>query len=324
MMTDALVLREDLSLTLEQRVLSSTPTGSALIAVEYAGICGSDLHVLKTGDWVTSWPAVLGHEIIGIVEECPGAEFSIGQRVVVDSRVPCAQCVGCQTAANLCENLAWVGEIVPGGYQRHSVLDVSLLHVCPADLDPRVGVLAEPLAVAMHGVGRLREVPSTALILGYGPIGALVHSELRRLRPDCVVTVREPNSDRRQLAEACGAVLASESTRWPLVVDAAGYATSISDAIDLTAHGGSILAIAIPHTSTQIDAQGLVERSISLIGSVGFNDELAQAITSLTDNPDHYRPLVTEEVPLVFAADRLRTLPTRPAAGKVVIALVDR
>jgi len=323
-MTDALVLREDLSLALEQRVLSSTPLGSALIAVEYAGICGSDLHVLNTGDWVTTWPAILGHEIIGIVEDCPGGEFSTGDRVVVDSRVPCNGCLGCQTAANLCENLAWVGEIVPGGYQRHTVLDVGLLHLCPPELDARVGVLAEPLAVAMHGVSRLREIPPAALILGYGPIGALVHSELSRLRPDCVITVREPNSDRRQLAEACGATLTSESTRWPLVVDAAGYATSISDAIDLTAHGGSILAIAIPHTSTQIDAQGLVERSISLIGSVGFNDELAQAITSLNDNPDHYRALVTEEVPLALAADRLRTMPTRPAAGKVVIQLVDR
>jgi len=320
-MTDALVLREDLSLTLEQRVLSSTPSGAALIAVEYAGICGSDLHVLKTGDWVTTWPAVLGHEIIGIVEECPGAEFLVGQRVVVDSRVPCAHCVGCQTAANLCENLAWVGEIVPGGYQRHTVLDVSLLHACPNDLDPLVGVLAEPLAVAMHGVSRLREIPQTALILGYGPIGALVHSELRRLRPDCSVAVREPNEARRELAQRCGADIDPHGGRWPLVVDAAGYSDSVADSIDLTQHGGQILAIAIPHTTVQIDAQALVERSVTLFGSVGFDDELALAITLLSGSPASYRPLVSDVVPLALAADRLRTLPTQPAAGKVVIQL---
>jgi hypothetical protein len=81
------------------------------------------------------------------------------------------------------------------------------------------------------------------------------------------------------------------------------------------------LAIAIPHTTVQIDAQALVERSVTLFGSVGFDDELALAITLLSDSPASYRPLVSDVVPLALAADRLRTLPTQPAAGKVVIQL---
>ncbi len=320
-MTDALVLRQDLSLALEQRVVSFPEDGQALIAIEFAGVCGSDLHVLATGDWVTTWPAVLGHEIIGIVEQCPGGEFTPGDRVVVDSRVPCGECIGCGRSANLCENLAWVGEIVPGGYQRYAVLDVRLLHRCSEDLDPHVGVLAEPLAVAMHGVNRLSEIPESVLILGYGPIGALVHAELEQRSPGSRIAVREPHSGRRKLASSFGAIPTSNDTRWPLVIDAAGYSTSLADAIELTRHGGEILAIAIPHTPVEIDAQALVERSIRLVGSVGFDDELPHAIDRLASNPDRYRPLISEMVSLSRAAHRLPTLTSDQSAGKVVISL---
>ena len=321
MITDALVLREDLSVSVEQRIVSAPNSGQALVRIEFAGICGSDLHVLKTGDWVTTWPAVLGHEIIGVIQECPGDDFAIGDRVVVDSRVPCDDCEGCMCAPNLCENLAWVGEIVPGGYERHAVFDIELLHRCPPELEPAIGVLAEPLAVAMHGVNRLPDIPECAIILGYGPIGALVHAEIRRLSPDCTVLVREPNQQRMQLALALGAVTESDRTRWPLVVDAAGYSTSLADAVELTTHGGYILAIAIPHTSVSIDAQALVERSINLVGSVGFRDELPQAIALLAGHPDTYRALVTEAILLEEAPERLSTMNSSPPAGKVVIRL---
>ena len=319
MMTEALTLHQDLSLTLEEREVAPPQIGEALIRIEYAGICGSDLHVLKTGDWVTTWPAVLGHEIIGVVQDCPGNEYAVGDRVVVDSRVPCGDCTGCQRAANLCENLAWVGEIVPGGYERHAVFDVALLHLCPPELEPGIGVLAEPQAVAMHGVNRLSTIPESVLILGYGPIGALVHAEIRRQQPECEVSVRELNAERLQLARAFGAISDSTRTRWPLVVDAAGYATSLADSIELTAHGGSILAIAIPHASVSVDAQGLVERSITVVGSVGFCDELPEAIDLLAQEPDNYRALVTEALLLDEASERLGTLTSVPAAGKVVI-----
>ena len=319
--TDALFLARDLTVSIGTREVADRAPGQALVRIEFAGVCGSDLHVLKTGDWVTSWPAILGHEVIGIVQECPGAELSPGTRVVVDSRVPCGDCSGCSTAANLCENLAWVGEIIPGGYERHAIFDVASLHACPPELEPGIGVLAEPLAVAMHGVNRLHTEPTDVLIVGYGPIGALVHAEIQRRWPNCAVYVREPHGQRRLLAEAFGARIDSDRERWPLVVDAAGYPTSMADAVDLTQHGGSILAIAIPHGPVTIDAQGLVERSISLIGSVGFDDELNHAIEALAQNPERYRALVTEAVLLDEAIERLKTLHSHPAAGKVVIRL---
>jgi threonine dehydrogenase-like Zn-dependent dehydrogenase len=323
MRSDSLRLHQDLTFTRGDTELHDAEPGQALIRIEFAGVCGSDLHVMRTGDWVSMWPAVLGHEIIGVVHSCPGGEFIVGDRVVVDSRVPCGDCEGCNQAPNLCSNLAWVGEIMPGGYQTHALFSTSQLVHCPANLEAGIGVLAEPLAVAMHGVSKVDLIPDSALILGYGPIGALVHSELRRRNPSCSVTVCEPEHMRQQMASAFGAITIGslQGDRWPLVVDAAGYATSLADAVNATSHGGTVLAIAIPHMSVLVDAQGLVERSISLFGSVGFDDELPLAIRVLSEEPDSFRPLVTEAVLLDDAAERLATLSSKPAAGKVVIRL---
>jgi threonine dehydrogenase-like Zn-dependent dehydrogenase len=321
--TDALLLEQDLTLSLGQRELTQPVAGQALLRLEWAGVCGSDLHVIRTGDWVNTWPATLGHEAVGVVLECPGGEFVVGTRVVVDSRVPCGDCHGCTQSANLCERLAWVGEIVPGGFERHAVLDVALLHACPEGLEAEIAVLAEPLAVAMHAVNRAGRLPESVLLIGYGPIGALVHSEITRRSPHINVLVREPNPMRLELALALGArsYEPSHPMRMPLVVDAAGYATSVADSIDLVSNGGTVLVVAIPHQPITLDGQGIVERSLNIIGCNGFADELPIAMAALDANPDRYRPLITEAVLLEDLVARLSDIASRPPAGKIVVRL---
>jgi len=176
-----------------------------LVRVAWAGVCGSDLHVLKTGAWVAYWPATLGHEVAGVVQDCPGGEMAAGTKVVVDSRLPCGKCPGCAAAPSLCHQMSWLGEARPGGFARHLVVPVGSLVSCPAHLEPAIAVLAEPLAVAMHAVSRLGRRPDDALVIGYGPIGALVHLELVRRWPGLAVHVAEPADDRRRLGLALGA-----------------------------------------------------------------------------------------------------------------------
>src|SRR5581483_7111878 len=133
-----------------------------------------------------------------------------------------------------------VGECRPGGFAGLCVLPSSLLHPVPDGLVPETAVLAEPLAVAMHGLGRLSQRPQRVAVLGHGPIGALVQIELRRRFPDAEVTVAEPVPLRAQLARALGAEVAGTAAdlpdhRYDTVVDAAGYATSLTDALSLLA-----------------------------------------------------------------------------------------
>ena len=327
MITASLLLDEQLVLSLGTRDLPPPLVGEALVRVAWAGVCGSDLHVLRTGEWVAYWPATLGHEVVGVVQECPGAEVAPGTVVVVDSRIPCRRCAGCQKALSLCENISWLGEAMPGGFARHLVVPVTSLVQCPLQIEPAVAVLAEPLAVAMHAVSSLMRRPDDVLVLGYGPVGALVHLELARRWPGLGISVSEIFGPRRQLALALGARLAplppaddrASTARFALVVDTAGYPQSLSDACTLAANGGTVLVVALSFDPVMVAPAELVERNLTISGSVGFDDELEEALSVLASNPDRYRPLITEAVLLEEAADRLAALRDKPSAGKVVV-----
>ncbi len=320
--TDALLLDKHLTLTMGRRKLASPLIGEALIRVAWAGVCGSDLHVMRTGEWVAYWPATLGHEVVGVVQDCPGREIPPGTAVVVDSRLPCRKCEACQQAAYLCENMSWLGEAVPGGFARHLVVPVTSLVPCPPQLEPAIAVLAEPLAVAMHAVSSLARRPDNVLVLGYGPIGALVHLELARRWPGLPVSVSEIFEPRRQLALALGARLmaspsgpedgvndtASGRPLFSLVVDTAGYPQSLLDACRGAANGGTVLVVALSFDAVSMVPADLVQRALTISGSVGFDNELEDALVVLASSPDRYRPLITEAVVLEEAVERLAAL----------------
>jgi len=324
--TDALLLDEDLTLRLSSRELAAPRIGEATIRVAWAGICGSDLHVLRTGAWVSYWPATLGHEVVGVVVACPGDEVRPGTMVVVDSRVTCGRCSSCVRSAGTCENISWRGESCPGGFARHLVAPVTSLIACPEDMESAIAVLAEPLAVAVHAVNNLSVAPDDALLVGYGPVGALVHLELSRRWPQLPVTVTEPDHERRALAAAFGAQRSLDgldaldvSDRFTLVVDGAGFPGSLGRCCAHAAMGGTVLTVALSFDAEPIVPAVLVERSLTLIGSLGFEHELPEAVEILASDPDRYRPLVTEAILLEEAPERLAGLLASPSPGKAVI-----
>ena len=338
MRTDALLLDRDLKLVLGSRDIDAPVPGEVLVRVAWAGVCGSDLHVLASGAWVAYWPATLGHEVAGVVEKCPGGEIPLGVTVVVDSRLPCGECPGCSRAPSLCHNMTWLGESRPGGFARFLVVPVTSVVACPDGTEAAIAVLAEPLSVAMHAVSRLAaRPPGPALVLGYGPVGALVHLELVRRWPGLAVFVSEPNTERAELALALGAqvvagpALATGDTaagtgdgvpagrEFALVVDAAGYPQSLVAASRAVANGGTVLVVALSGQAVPVVPSELVERAISIVGCIGFDDELPQAVGLLASAPDRYRPLVTEAVLLEEAPRRLAEMGRRPSVGKVVV-----
>lgn len=343
MRTDALLLDRDLELVLGSREIDPPLPGEVLVRVAWAGVCGSDLHVLASGAWVAYWPATLGHEVAGVVEACPGGEIRPGTAVVVDSRLPCGKCPGCSQAPSLCHNMTWLGESRPGGFARWLVVPVASVVACPEGTELAVAVLAEPLSVAMHAVSRLPAPPAgPALVLGYGPVGALVHLELVRRWPGLAVFVSEPNAERAELARALGAQVVaapapgaggtatSETVvaggdgapgghRFALVVDAAGYPQSLATALRAVANGGTVLVVALNAQAVPLVPSELAERAISIVGCIGFDAELPEAVRVLASAPDRYRPLVTEAVLLEEAAGRLAELGRQPSVGKVVV-----
>ena len=320
--TTALLLGEDLALTVGTRELPVVGDRDVLIDVQWAGICGSDLHVLRSGDWVAYWPATLGHEVVGRVRTSRHPDLEPGDRVVADSRIPTQMVDGQWRSDRLAKDMQWLGEARPGGFAHAMVLPGDSVFRVPGHLDSVDAVLAEPLAVVMCAVDQVAvEAPAGVLVLGYGPIGALAHADMSRRWPQARFTVVEPNAQRAALAHVQGArvVTSVGDDVFEVVVDAAGYPGSLTAAVEAADHGAAVLLIALAHAPSTLLPSTIVERSLRIVGSVGFDDHhVTDALTALADDPGRFNPIVSHrlelaEVPAFLAAGGIRE------ANKVLI-----
>ena len=170
-----------------------------------AGICGSDVGALTLEtspamEPFSSFPAVLGHEILARVIEV-GADVrkvQVGQRVTVDPVISCImrgfggaqRCGSCaEGLPGTCERAGEEGELfiagqrlrrgltigfqadLPGGWGERMIAHESQLFPVDDRLSDRTAVLMEPLAVGMHAALGSRPFGNgPALVIGSGPI----------------------------------------------------------------------------------------------------------------------------------------------------------
>jgi len=136
-------------LALQERPEPEAVAGWVKIAVRYAGICGTDLHIVQ--DEFPYWPPVtLGHEFTGTVVELGGGvdQAWLGARVVSEPHsLACGTCHLCRRGfAELCASKRSPGWGIDGAFADRLTMPVYLLHRVPAGLPDRVAALAEPMA----------------------------------------------------------------------------------------------------------------------------------------------------------------------------------
>lgn len=195
----------------------STPVprlpGWVLVRPALSGICPSDLAMLHRtagASVLTAYerPSVLvpGHEIVGVVEQASRTRWAReGHRVVVEPTLRCAhkglpECPRCRSGeGHLCENVDRAGAICSGSGVGASQgtgggwSDAFLAHedmLVPADgISDQRGVLAEPLASALHAALRWIRRGDRAVVIGSGTLSRLLVATLHRLHPDLDITV---------------------------------------------------------------------------------------------------------------------------------------
>lgn len=199
------------------------------VRIAAAGICGSDLHLVRletspSASVYASMPFVIGHENVGaVIDAGAAAGIAVGTRVVVEPLLPCVTrgftepCAACARGDyNLCSRFA-EGALAPGighgacrdvggAWGEVVVAHRSRLVPVPPGLADEHAVLAEPLAVAVHAV--VRFVPAdtaTALVIGAGTIGLASIVALRALRPAAAVIAIARHEHQARLARALGA-----------------------------------------------------------------------------------------------------------------------
>lgn len=285
--------------------------GWVKLRVDAAGICGSDLHNYRTGQWISRSPSTAGHELTGtVIAVGEGVDtVAIGDRVVADSRFWCGECPQCLAGRrHLCCSLGFVGEICDGGFAEQAVLPARLLHVVDGALDERVAAMAEPLAVALHAVRRLPKTTGSVLVVGCGTIGGLAALLLSRTFAGTVL-VADRNQDRcARVARVTGArivdlnrdAIAAATANAPLLaaVEATGSIAALSQLLGVLDPGGAVAMVGIFHDRLDIDPNLLVEREIALLGCHAFADELPDAVRMLGKLGEPLLALIDREIGL--------------------------
>ncbi|WP_243095606.1 zinc-dependent alcohol dehydrogenase [Thermus thalpophilus] len=289
----AWVLRDYGHLQLEE---SPVPHGEGLLLkVAAVGLCGSDLSVYKgTPAMRARWhpPLVLGHEVVGVVEEGPGE--LLGQGVALYPALSCGTCGACLGGSpHLCPERRHLGFHLPGGLAEWIRIPAALAYPLPEGLPLWKGALAEPLAVALHAVRRARPRPGErALVVGGGAMGAFAAWLLREegIRVDLL----EPKGERAERLKALGVVesvaLAAEELAeqpYPLVVDTVGLEATLVQALAFLAPGGRAVVVGLSGLGAPLDLQDLVLREKAVLGSYLFTpEEFREALSLLPHLPE--------------------------------------
>lgn len=312
--------------------------GEVRVAVHYTGICGTDLHIFHGHmDARVTMPAVIGHEMSGVVSEVGPdvTEWSVGDAVTVMPLQWCGECPACRAGhSHICHRLVFIGIDSPGALQNEWVVPAKTLVALPAGLDLRTAALVEPLAVALHDLGRARLQPGQhVLVVGGGPIGALI--ALGALKRDVEVLVSEPDASRRALLERLAVAtvdptttdLAAHVLAWTdgagveVAFEVSGVQPGIDAAVEALATRGRLVLVAIHPQPRPVNLHRFFWRELELVGARVYERvDFEAAAALLAEQGERLAALITAVYPLPEAAEAFARL---EAGGGVMKVLVD-
>jgi threonine dehydrogenase-like Zn-dependent dehydrogenase len=252
----ALVLESNGSLVIKEVPEPELPAGWALVKVDAAGICGSDLPRAFDGG-AYHYPLIMGHEFSGTAVETPsGGAIPAGTRVAVIPLVPCRRCEACRSFSYAqCSDYDYLGSRRDGAFAEYVRAPVENLVPVPPDVDQHHAALTEPCAVALHGVSKLDVSPGTsAAVFGAGPIGNLAAQWLR-YRGCTDITLIDIDGRKLELARTQGFKTISSSGQDPAwkyladrdgigadyAIEACGLPVTYRQALQCAERGGEVL-----------------------------------------------------------------------------------
>ena len=335
----AVVVHAAGDLRVEDRPDPEVGPGEVVIAVEWGGICGSDLSYWRhgsSGTAVLQDPLVLGHEVAGRIAEIgtgvTGVE--IGQPVTVHPATLVGDGVLPQRLAgrtNLYPQVRYFGSAAfhphtDGGFVQRKAVRADQLRPLPDGVDTRRGALAEPLAVAMHAVRRAGDLTGReVLVNGAGPIGALVVAAAKHAGARSV-TAADVNPAALAVAAAMGADTTVDvgvdglPDDVPLIFEASGSPRAVGAVLHAVARGGTIVQVGnLPGAAVEAALGDLVTREVTWIGSYRFVDEITDALVAMAAGLD-VTPLMTHSFDIGQAETALQTA-ADPASGSSKVML---
>ncbi len=304
-----------------RRVARPEPApGEALIRVRLAGVCATDLELMRGYYPYTGIP---GHEFVGEVATAPGHREWEGRRVVGEINAPCLACPTCRDGRpNHCPRRSVLGIVErPGVFAEYATLPVANLHRLPAELDDERAVFAEPLAAACRIPTQVTLRPAQRVVLlGAGRLGQLIARVLAQHPVELRVVAR--HAEQRRLLEAAGIHWTAAGELEPgwadVAVEATGSADGFVQARELVRPEGTLVLKSTYAGRLTADFSALVVDELTLIGS--RCGPFVPAIDLLAGGRVNPRPLIAARYRLADGPAALAEA-ARPGVLKVLLQM---
>jgi threonine dehydrogenase-like Zn-dependent dehydrogenase len=297
--------------------------GWALIRVRLAGICNTDVEILRGYHQFRGTP---GHEFVGEVVEVEGISAALrgrwlGKRVAGEINVSCSA-YGCKPVCEFCRR-GWkthcarrtvLGIVAhDGAFAEYLALPLENLHAVPAQVADEKAVFIEPLAAACE---ILEQIPirkfHRVAVLGDGKLAQLIGLVLQAAGSE--VTVYGKHDAKLKLARRAGIETkkvrsdAKDSNRvrerYRLVVEATGSPTGLALAQQMTEPCGTLVLKSTFHGAAPVETWPIVVKEITVVGS--RCGPFAKAIELLRSGKVNPRPLISRTFALKDASQAMR------------------
>jgi (R,R)-butanediol dehydrogenase/meso-butanediol dehydrogenase/diacetyl reductase len=324
-------------LRIETRPVPEPGPEEVLLKISYCGVCGTDLHLVMDG-WGRPG-SINGHEfsghIVAMGEQVAG--WSLGEAVIGGPEPSCGHCDPCLAhRPMLCEQHSTPGvSDFQGAFAEYMRVPASQLLRLPEGLGLREAALAEPLAVALHGITRSGIEPGQrALITGVGPIGMLTLAALRARGIDDI-TVSEPSPTRRRLAGKLGAsrTLEPEAIDVPpmpftipddacqAAFECSGNPDALEAALTQLCKGGTLVIQGTGARRAKLDGHRILLNELVITGAYCYDEDgVADALALLASGQLQTDLLLhSEDMPLSEIYSGIERLAAGEIGGKLLI-----
>lgn len=329
--------------SVEQVEAPAVAPGEVRVAVAYAGICGSDMHIIHGQNAFVRFPRITGHEFAGIVEQTGEqvTELKVGDHVCIDPVINCGDCYPCRIGRpNVCTRLQVLGVHRDGGFSELVSVPAANAHRLPAGIPLEHAALVEPYTIALNVLDRMQVFPGDAvLIYGAGVIGLTVVQMARALGLTDI-TVTDVIEDRLETARRLGAtrtlngrtqdveammrkVTGGEGV--PLIVDAACIPELLPQMARIASPAGRIGLLGFSATPSDLVQLEVIKKELTLVGSRLNNRKFPRVLELMASGGLDVQALISHRIPFADMPSAITLIEEHPEqTRKVLVELTAR
>jgi len=310
---------------------------NVLVRMTAAGICGSDVGIYHGTNAAATYPRIIGHEMVGMVEEIrgDGKGLQVGSRVIVNQVTSCGHCYPCSLGrGNVCDNLKVRGVHIDGGYREYIAVPAEDCYLLPDSISDKDAVMIEPTTIAIQSCTRAGLKKEDMLLLyGYGALGSSI---LRIARQMCDhIIVADVVDSKLEAAKAAGAkyTINAQSEDFQakvkeythgrgstVSIDAACVKDSLMMLLQATGNAGRVITMGFSTAGTEVNQFLITSKELDVRGSRLQNKMFGKAVEMLKEGKLDLNGAVSHTFPLIEAQKAFDFVDTHdPSIRKVVL-----